>query len=249
MRPAKKAERLNKLLAYMLGNKPDEFGLAPDSNGFVSTKELLFALSHEPGFGYARKASLNEILLTAKNPCIEIIDNKIKFRDWDNAWDKGITKKLPKLLYTFVRQRGQSVAMEEGISPIGGRLVLARDKELAVKMGKQKGASIILTVNTKMAMELGVEFCQKGEELFTAPHIPVGSFHGPPLPKKSKTLIKEDFQKAKKLQIPKEPPTPGSFFMDLEKDAPKPGPGKKGRKKKGWKEEARKERRRGKKGW
>ena len=191
MKPSRKAEILNKFLAYMLGKSPGEFGLVPDTDGFVLIKDILAALSQEPGFGYARQSSLNEVLLSTKNPCIEINNKKIKFRNWDNSWDKGIIKNPPKLLYTFVRQRGQAHAMEEGISPMGNLLVLSRDKELAGKMGKRKGADIILTINTKTAMESGVEFHQKGEDIFITGYIPVGSFHGPPLPKKLKDNKKE----------------------------------------------------------
>ena len=39
-----KQDSLEKLLRYILGLRPDEFGLHPDENGYVAVKPLLAAL-------------------------------------------------------------------------------------------------------------------------------------------------------------------------------------------------------------
>ena len=38
---------LAKFLAYILGNRPDEFGLVPDPDGYVKIKALLKVLRHQ----------------------------------------------------------------------------------------------------------------------------------------------------------------------------------------------------------
>ena len=38
---------LSRMLAYVLGHRPDEFGLLPDESGYVRLKDLLTALKEE----------------------------------------------------------------------------------------------------------------------------------------------------------------------------------------------------------
>ena len=46
----KKQKQLSKLIQYILGRNPYEFGLVPDREGFVKIKELLKALNEETLF-------------------------------------------------------------------------------------------------------------------------------------------------------------------------------------------------------
>jgi len=50
------------MLVYMLGHRPDEFGLVPDSEGFIPYKELLQAIHEEEGWRYVRRSHINEVL-------------------------------------------------------------------------------------------------------------------------------------------------------------------------------------------
>ena len=74
----KSPKKLAKLLDYILGRRPDEFGLVTDSDGFIKIKEVLKALSEEEGLTYVRRAHLDEILITLPDPLIEIADNSIR---------------------------------------------------------------------------------------------------------------------------------------------------------------------------
>jgi putative RNA 2'-phosphotransferase len=56
-------EDLSRLMIYILGYRPDEFGLVPDPGGYVRYKELLQAIHEEPGWGYVRQSHFNEILM------------------------------------------------------------------------------------------------------------------------------------------------------------------------------------------
>jgi RNA:NAD 2'-phosphotransferase (TPT1/KptA family) len=58
-----KVDNLSRLLLYMLGHKPDEFGLVPDRDGFVTLKELLQAINEEPEWHYVRRSHINEVLM------------------------------------------------------------------------------------------------------------------------------------------------------------------------------------------
>ena len=50
-------------MVYMLGYRPDEFGLVPDPEGYIPYKNLLQAIHEEPGWGYVRQGHFNEILM------------------------------------------------------------------------------------------------------------------------------------------------------------------------------------------
>ena len=44
----RKVTNLSRLMSYVLGNRPDEFGLVPDKEGYITVKELLKAINEEP---------------------------------------------------------------------------------------------------------------------------------------------------------------------------------------------------------
>ncbi|MCK4729362.1 MAG: RNA 2'-phosphotransferase, partial [Desulfobacterales bacterium] len=44
----KDPKQLEKMMSYILGRRPDEFGLALNDQGFVRLKDLLKAISEEP---------------------------------------------------------------------------------------------------------------------------------------------------------------------------------------------------------
>ena len=57
-----KVDSLARFLLYVLGRRPDEFGLVPDAGGFVLLKELLQAIHEEPSWRYVRQSHVNEVL-------------------------------------------------------------------------------------------------------------------------------------------------------------------------------------------
>jgi putative RNA 2'-phosphotransferase len=242
MRPDQAAEKLTKSLVYILSRVPDEFGLVPDAEGFVPVKELLKALAEEEGFRHVREGHINAALVQSKEPRLAIAEGRIKALDWDGSFHKGPVRDLPKLLYTTVRDRAHSVALEHGARP-GAMpfVVLAAEKEMALRIGRRSGLNpVLLTVNTAQAKALGVVFDQRGAMLYTAPDLPPGSFSAPPLPKE-----RPGKETREKKPEQKEEPVWGGFLMDLSLRQGK-APGEKskgGRKKKGWKEEARRTRR------
>ena len=128
----------------------------------------------------------------------------------------------PKLLYHPIRQRAYPVVLEKGVKPTHSspKIVLARERSMAERLGRRIDASpVILTVNTDHLTHLGATLNVFGSVLFLADGLPVGSFSGPPLPKKP-----PETKVAEKSQPPTAPKTPGSYLMDLSSE---PGRGKK----------------------
>jgi putative RNA 2'-phosphotransferase len=208
-------EKLNTFLAYVLGRNPYEFGLVPDENGFVKTKDLLKAIREEEGFHHVTAGSLLELTMAVKQPSVDIEDDRIRARDRDKLTPPSCEGDVPKLLYIGVRNRAHGHVMHKGLLPYEGQpyVVLASDRDLAERLGKRKDPRpVILTIHTARAEDQGVVFFFAGEGIYLARSIPEGCLSGPPpataddegnRPKKARA--------GEKRQIP----TPGSFFPDL----------------------------------
>ncbi len=209
-------EQLAKFLYYVLGRRPDEFGLVPDSNGYVKIKELLKAVTEEDGWRYIRQAHINEVLLTARKKVIEVQENRIRAANRQRLPERQVASELPKLLYTFVRNKAYPVVLEKGVMPLGrGKVILSADREMARRLGKRIDADpVILVVSVQQMHDQGAMFLSSGEGLFLTPTIPPTCFTGPPLPK-------EMADKKTKESMPpaSAPKQPGSFFPTFENEA------------------------------
>lgn len=242
MTQPKELQKLAKFLSYALGRRPDEFGLIPDSEGYVKIKELLKAAHEEPSLRYLRWFHLSELVLVLPNPPIEIRNRSIRCVDRQNVPQPLPAFALPKLLYTCIRRKAYPAVLERGLSPGKGPwIILSTDRDLALRCGRRLDADpILLTVNTLLAGQAKVEFLRFGEALYLASGLPTGSFSGPPLPKErpKPSPSKETAKPANIL-------TPGSFFIDLADQVPGPhaGKSKSGKKQIGWKEARRRDRR------
>ena len=241
-------QQLAKLIFYMLGRKPDEFGLVPNTDGFIKIKELLKAIGEEEGLRYVRRFHIDEILLTLPDPPIEISQNLVRAKSREHLPERVPAPNLPKLLYTCIRRKAYSVVMDKGISPIGrGHVILSSEKQLAEKMGNRiDNPPVLLTVQTQKSAKHGVVFFQAGDSLFMSDSIPAGCFTGPPLPKETAEPKKED-------PLKKERPKslPGTFLMDLteEKDGHKRSKQQRRRKEIAWKKERKRMKRKTKNRW
>jgi len=241
-------KQLAKLISYMLGRRPDEFGLVPDANGFVKIKELLKAIGEEEGLRYVRRFHINEILVTLPDPPIEISANLVRAKSREHLPERIPVTAPPKLLYTCVRQKAYPFVLNKGIFPLGrGHVIFSSEKKMAEKIGKRiDHTPVLLIVQTQKAGNNGVVFFQAGDLLFLAETIPFGCFTGPPLPKEKPELKKAEAPKKEK---PKS--LPGTFLMDLteEKDRKKRSKRERKRKEIGWKKERKKMKRKKENMW
>jgi putative RNA 2'-phosphotransferase len=210
----KDPKQLEKLMSYILGRRPDEFGLVLNDQGFVRLKDLLKAISEEPGWGYVRGSHIHEVFMTSRQKPFVLENDKIKAACREDSLDGEEEIVPPKLLYHCVRRRAYPVVCQRGIIPLGQpRVYLATTKELALRMGKRRDPSpVLLTVQAQRALEAGVKFAKQGELLYITQHVPVGYFVGPPLPREKK----EEVSKPKEtVAIPEN--LPGSFTFEVER--------------------------------
>jgi len=205
-------EQLARFIHYVLGRRPDEFGLIPDGNGFVKFKDFLKAVNEEDGWRFVRRSHIDEILISPKNTPIEVLDDRIRATDRTNLPFRLPADPIPKLLYACIRRRAYPVVLERGIFPgESAVLVLSSDLAMAERIGRRIDISpITLTVQTAKAMAGGVVFQRFGEMLYEAAFLPSDCFTGPAMPKEKKEDGRR--QRATEKQAPR---MPGSFFVDF----------------------------------
>jgi len=213
MKHIQKVKKLAKFLDYLLGRHPDEFGLCPDEDGYIKTKDLMKALGEEDGWGYVRQSHLREVTAALERPPVELAGKRIRAVDRSNLIVPSFPDSVPKLLFHPVRQRAYPVVFEKGVMQTDSRpkIVLARERSMAERLGRRLDASpVILTVNTDKLTRLRATLNAFGSALFLVDRLPVGSFSGPPLPKKP-----PETKAAEKSTPPAAPKTPGSYLVDL----------------------------------
>lgn len=232
---------LGRFLAYALGRSPDEFGLLPDPEGFVSIKDLLKAIREDAEWRYVGEIHLKEVLLGPDRARFETAENRIRAvtRDWRLDLDRPL-ESTPKLLYAAVRRKAHPVVMEKGLES-HGHTILTSDREMALRLGTRKDERpVVLEIMASAAQKEGVPFYGFGR-LYLASEIPARFISGPPLPK-AREETRERKAEGPKPALPSKEFAPGTFFLDPNKD-PDLLRRKKGRKRRGWKEEARRMRR------
>jgi len=205
-----------KFLTYILGMRPDEFGLVPDKDGFVKIKDLLKAIHEEEGWRAFRQSNINEIMISLPQSPLEISEKAIRARNRESLPVRMPPENPPKLLYTCIRRKALFAVVDKGIFPMGRKhVILSSDKDMALRIGRRFDASpALLTVHVDNAIQAGILLLQLGEKLFLAKDIPVGCFTSPPLPKEPRQNQPKEPDKPKERDR-----TPGSFFPDLSDQA------------------------------
>ncbi len=192
MKPQQSTRKFEKFIIYVLGRRPDEFGLVPDADGWVKIKDLLKAISEEDGWRHVRRSLIDEILLTQPAPEIETHDNRVRARFRDHLPMPQAADRPPKLLYSCVRRRAYPGVLENGIvAAEGQKIMLTETSALALRIGRRRDPQpVLLTVNVEQALAHGIGLYRFGELIYLADLIPSGCFSGPPPPKEKPDAVK-----------------------------------------------------------
>jgi putative RNA 2'-phosphotransferase len=184
----KRQDSLEKMLRYVLGTAPDEFGLHPDAGGFVPLKALAAALHEEEGWRGVREG---QILMLANQPgdssLLETAADLIRLKPAlaDLPPEKPAESALPKMLYAAFKPTAWAVISRRGLRPKAGEegVRLWSEEELALRVGRRFSAPVVLvTVRASRARQAGVVFQPYSSRLWLTAEVPAEFLSGPPVP-------------------------------------------------------------------
>lgn len=209
---AHKQDNVEKLLRYILGVRPDEFGLHPDEAGYVTLKELLAALHDEDGFRGVREGQIMMLInLPGDVAAFEREGDLIRLKPSLSSLppEKPGPETMPKVLFLPLKPAAWAVIHEKGLHPKTGETVcrLWADKALAEKVGRRLAHNFVLiSVQATQARKSGAGFRPYSEILWLTESVGAEFLTGPPVPPKEEqvplTRHKEKLEPA------------GSFFVD-----------------------------------
>lgn len=244
-RQQQRLESLARFLTYILGHRPDEFGLVLDDEGWLPIKSLLQVLTEEKGWGFVRRSHLKEAVFLLSPPRFEMTDNLIRsLPPGTAALGAPESEWPPARLYRAITRKSHPVVFDQGLRPpTGGQLVLAIQKEMALRIGRRRDPQpLLVTVQAQDAAAQGIQFFRYGEELYLTEAIPPAHLQIPPLPRER---LEKPGPRPSTPEKPRPIPlTSGSIILNIQ-GQPVTGRKEKGRKKgPEWKKQARAERRR-----
>ena len=209
-----KQDSLEKLLRYVLGCRPDEFGLQPDENGFVPLKALLAALHDEDGWRGVREGQIMMLVNQPGNLSpFEALGQDIRLKPELASLppEAPAAAEMPKVLYLPLKPAAWPVIFERGLFPKPGEAVarLWADKDLALKVGRRLASNpVLVTVQAGPARKAGADFKPYSELLWLTAEVPARFLAGPPVPSKEE---EPPSRRAKE----KAPEPAGSFHLNL----------------------------------
>ena len=220
MKLPRQLESLARMLAYMLGHHPDEFGLVLAEDGSIPLKELHQALSREPGWGFVRRHHLDQVVSLMQPPAFAVEEERIRALQSGPRPRRRPGQPPPPLLYLAIAPKMHERVWQEGLKAAAGReLLLARTPDTALKLGKRRAPTpVLVTIQAQAAAQAGLSFTGYGEELFLAAGLPREFLQlpSPPAPEKRPPLP----QAAPPPPLPK---TPGSFLVEFPPGLDQPG--------------------------
>ena len=134
MKPSQAIHKLSKFLVTVLGRQPDEFGLLPDEDGYVTIKALVHVMAEESGWRHIRQNQIREVVYTSPSPVIEIRGNRVRAVDRACLPTPKIVETCPKLLYYPVRRRAYPGILTNGfrVPASHRRIIVAVDEKMAL---------------------------------------------------------------------------------------------------------------------
>ena len=176
-------ESLAGWLEYALGRAPDEFGIVPDPEGWIELKRLVQALSEDSETAGITANQIRDLAWALPDCPFEFQDEKIRCLPARALLPMREPATPPAILYLGCRRRAYRVYLKEGASvPPGGEIILARTREMALRIGKRRDPNpVVAEVQTAAARETGTRFISYGVNLFLVDWLDPEALYGPPL--------------------------------------------------------------------
>ncbi|MDR1110718.1 MAG: hypothetical protein LBP92_08525 [Deltaproteobacteria bacterium] len=183
---SRRRDNLEKMLVYVLGVAPDEFGLLPDKLGFVPFKELLAAVRQEDGFRGVTEGNILEIMNSSHaDPILEAVDSRVRVRPGlAGPCPEKPAGPRPKILFLGLKPTAWPSASEHGLRPKPGeeRIRLFPTREAAMKVAQRFCPDpVIVTVQLAKAEGSGSLVETYSENLYSADFLGPEALMGPPV--------------------------------------------------------------------
>ncbi|MDR2443492.1 MAG: hypothetical protein LBE31_08245 [Deltaproteobacteria bacterium] len=192
-------DSLEKLLIYLLGVAPHEFGLLPDANGYISLKEVIAAIKGEEGFGGVSSGRITEICQRpGQLSKLEILDGRIRLKPeipLSPKEDDSVEPQIkPKILFLALKPSVWAHAFTYGLDPKPGEpaIRLFTDKQTALKVASRFCPDpVTITVQVRAAENEGARLNYYAGQMYTAEHLNPNWLSGPPIaPREEKSPAK-----------------------------------------------------------
>jgi putative RNA 2'-phosphotransferase len=235
----KELHKLAKFLHYVLGVRPDEFGLLPDPEGFVGVKDLLQALKEEPEWSFVGRGHVLELMHGPDRERLELQEDRIRATAPAAALSPEPVGAPPSRLYHGVRRRAHPVVLRHGLRPNKGPwVILTLTREMAERIARRRDPDpVILEVRAEEATRKGVRFLGTQGLLFLAESLPPECLLGPPV------RLDEEVSHAQRPQTQRPGQSAGSFVPDARRVFQKTPKGRDRRDKDRWRRERRRQER------
>ncbi|WP_297066593.1 RNA 2'-phosphotransferase [Thermococcus sp.] len=139
--------KVSRLMAYILRHSPEEFGLEPDSEGFVPLEELVKALKSI--YPDVTKEFVREIVEKDPKGRYEIRNGKIRAR-YGHSFPVSLNHKEDldsRILYHGTPRRNLPSILREGLKPMKRQFVhLTTSKSEAIETGRRHGRDVVLLI-------------------------------------------------------------------------------------------------------
>ena len=191
LKTSRQVEGLERLLVYILGVAPWEFGLMADENGWFALKDVIAAIRAEDGF---RGVTEGRILEIHRRPGdgspLEMSEAGIKLKAGRaELADKGEEPaRLPKILHLPMKPASWPHVSINGLAAKPGRggLMLFESKEAALKIAKRIYPDpVLVTVNVHQAETGGAKPGWYAPGIWLVPELKAEWLSGPPTPPKT----------------------------------------------------------------
>lgn len=168
---------ISKEISYALRHHPEEFGLAPDEQGFVPVDTLLAALNaRHPGRRPVTRADLEQIIATSPKQRHQISGDRIRAL-YGHSFAARIDHAPatpPDVLYHGTARRALASIRRQGLLPMERQYVhLSTNVAMAREVGARRDEHpAILLVDAKAAASDGVRFYLGNNDVWLADSVP-----------------------------------------------------------------------------
>ena len=174
-----KAERLSRLLSFVLRHKPEEFGVQLDERGFVGLADLVQAVSAKQSSW--RDLTVEDILDAVEasdRPRFEIMDDRVRARyghsiDVDLGYE---TIDPPEFLYHGGRSDRAEKILTEGLEPLSRNYEHhTTELETATEVGRRRDYQpVLFRIKAAEASKAGCAFAKATDEVWLTRQVPPG---------------------------------------------------------------------------